>query len=282
MKYTLGALTFFLLLVACEEEIDYEGSILNEEDKGMVVTAWVTNERLPQTVHLNQLLGVQDVDQEAPPIEGAEVSLEVGEKTWTLSEVEPGIYRTDDSWQASPGDSLYLSISWNGENYSASTYMAKATDFEPFLAYSSEELGIEAGEDVKNWPVIPFLTNQFGYDDAARWQLRFTINIPDFPPQDTNKYEVFFTHPNLETNGLLSLESIDYKRVPDSTVMTLRKYSLSDEGYEYYRSVLTETDWSGDLYSTLPGNVPGNISNGAYGFFGASQVIHKTRILHVE
>lgn len=282
MKYLLSALALLCLLCSCEEEIDYEGSILNTEDDGLVVSAWVTNERLPQTVYLSTLLAVQDVEQKAPPVEGALVSLRIAGKTWTLNEIEPGTYQTDNSWKASAGDSVHLTISWKDEVYSASTYMAKASDFEPFLAYSAEELGIEADEDEKNWPVIPFLTNQFGYDDAARWQLRFTIDIPDFPPQDTNKFEVFFTHPNLETNGLLSLESIDYKRVPDSTLMTLRKFSLSEEGYEYYRSVLTETDWSGDLYSTLPGNVPGNISNGAYGFFGASQVIHKTRILHVE
>lgn len=269
-------------IAACEEEFDYKNKVADDLGTQLVVNAWITSNPEPQTVWLKKLVAVTDEGTTNPPVSGALVTLKNPNGTWLLNEVTSGEYVTDSTWRVDPNTTTELSIVWEGEQYQASAFMKKAEDFEPFKAYSAEELGIQVDARAKDWPVIPFLTNQFGYSDPARWELRFFINNPNLPPIDTSQSEVFFTHPNLETDGLLSLESIDYKIVPDSTSMILSKFSLSDEGYEYYRSVLKETDWSGDLYSTIPGNVPSNISNGGLGFFGASHVITKRTILSVR
>ena len=270
-----------IICESCEEEFDYNAKVEGVEGK-LVVNAWITSEPIPQTVSLRQLVSVTEIGRSNPVATGASVVLKNIFAEWRLTETAPGEYKTDSTWKVAPPMVTELIIEWEGESYTAKAPMAQAIDFEPFKVYSAEELGIEVDERAQGWPVIPFLTNQFGYDDPARWELRFSINDPNLPPLDTSNSEVFFTHPNLETDGLLSLESIDYKIVPDSTEMILSKFSLTDEAYEYYRAVLKETDWSGDLYSTIPGNVPSNISNEAVGFFGASHVITKRTILHVE
>lgn len=286
MTQKLLAFLLLALLMGCEEEIPYDSEIVGESDK-LVVLGWITDEPKPQTVKLVKIRSVSAADSENEVVSAAELSLSNQLGTWLLNEVRPGVYRTDSTWKAIPNDSIKLKINWNDETYSATAFMPEVKDFEPFRAYSAEELGIDIGPPGNGWPILPFLTNQFGFDDAARWEMRLRIDPRHAPPgaPDTlieSEPEVFFTHPSLETNGLLSLESIDNKIVPDSTLLILSKFSLSAKAYEYYRAVLTETDWSGRIYSTIPGNVPSNISHGAIGFLGASAVLTKTRILYIE
>lgn len=285
-KKLLIAVSLLCVLMGCEEEIPYDGGVVEKSDK-LIVLGWITDEAKPQTVKLVKIRPVNEADSENEVVSGADLSLSNELGTWPLNEVKPGVYRTDSTWQASPNDSIKLKINWRGEHYNAAAFMSEVKDFEPFRAYSAEELGIDIGPPGDGWPILQFLTNQFGFDDAARWEMRLRIDPRHAPPgaPDTlieSDPEVFFTHPSLETNGLLSLESIDHKIVPDSTVLILSKFSLSDEAYDYYRAVLTETDWSGRIYSTIPGNVPSNITNGAIGFLGASAVLTKTRILYIE
>jgi hypothetical protein len=55
-------------------------------------------------------------------------------------------------------------------------------------------------------------------------------------------------------------------------------YSIDKPGYDFFRA-LDEVDNSGDLFDTPPGNAKGNISNGAFGYFGASSKSTKEIII---
>ena len=57
----------------------------------------------------------------------------------------------------------------------------------------------------------------------------------------------------------------------DSNIRVSRM-SVSDQYHNYLISVLKETFWSNDIFTTIPANVSTNVSDGGVGFFYASDV----------
>lgn len=65
--------------------------------------------------------------------------------------------------------------------------------------------------------------------------------------------------------------------IGDSMKVTLEMQSITAEYYEYLTGLLLETVWKGTPWDGPPANVPGNISNGARGFFKAADIKRKSR-----
>jgi len=52
----------------------------------------------------------------------------------------------------------------------------------------------------------------------------------------------------------------------------IEMHSLTKEGYDYYKALLQQFVADGGVYSPSPATPPGNINNGALGFFKTSSV----------
>jgi len=63
---------------------------------------------------------------------------------------------------------------------------------------------------------------------------------------------------------------------PPGTVITERKYALTDEHAAFIRAVLLENTWQGGFFNTASADIPTNLSEGAKGYFGACGVVEKS------
>lgn len=283
--YTYSLLLLAVILSGCEEEIDYEPSTQNTTPR-LVVDAWLTD--LPQTqyIYLQQSRSVANADQEPEPITGAEVSLSTGTTEVLLSEPEPGTYATPNDWQGVPGTTYGLYIFWEGATWTAEAYMEPAADFDVVELLPANELASNPDIDLENWWGIRFLTNQFGYEHPSKWDLyrifpdSLIATHPDSVQEQLRNPQpvVYYTHPSLQTDGLLNFESVDNKLFPSGTVVRQTRYGLSEEHYAYLSAVLAESDWSGGLFDPTPGNVPSNVTNNGLGWFGASGTLTKEQV----
>ncbi|NJO87663.1 MAG: DUF4249 family protein [Chloroflexia bacterium] len=61
--------------------------------------------------------------------------------------------------------------------------------------------------------------------------------------------------------------------------VTLQMLSISEKKFDFLLAIILETDFSGTMFSGPPSNIPGNVSNGALGFFSASAVTEKTILI---
>ena len=52
----------------------------------------------------------------------------------------------------------------------------------------------------------------------------------------------------------------------------IEMHSLTKQGYDYYKALLQQFRTDGGVYSPTPATPPGNIDNGALGFFKTSAV----------
>jgi hypothetical protein len=66
---------------------------------------------------------------------------------------------------------------------------------------------------------------------------------------------------------------------PDQSIVVRRKYSLSAAYKTYLRSMLSETEWRGGNFDVQRSNVPGNLSEGATGFFAVCSVVSDTTLI---
>jgi hypothetical protein len=82
----------------------------------------------------------------------------------------------------------------------------------------------------------------------------------------------YFSLPSIDVNELFAPEA-EKILFPKGTKIIEKKYSLSEEQATFYRTLLLETNWKGGYFDVAPANITTNLSGGALGFFGVSQVI---------
>lgn len=268
----LLGLLFLIFLASCQEEIELDGYA---PEPRLVVEGQITSELQRHAVRLS-LSG--DYRGSAPydKITGALVAITDGRATFQLEEVEAGLYLTD-SLAGAPGNVYTLKIEWAGELFEASDTMGAIPG--PFTP-------VEFVTD-NGYPTMEYRRHQFGFPEANRWQL--IVGPPDTLLQpvltsslgqqigvdvdSSGAYTFnFFTHPNIEVNGLMNFEEAHFYGFRLGRTVSQKRFSLSGPYYQYLRAMFSETEWRGTLFDSTPGEVKGNVSNGGLGFFSAQAV----------
>jgi hypothetical protein len=63
----------------------------------------------------------------------------------------------------------------------------------------------------------------------------------------------------------------------DTSMVTLEMHSVTTGYYDFMTAMMLETVWKGSPWDGPPANVAGNVSNGAKGYFRASDVKRRSR-----
>ena len=260
------------LLYSCQEEIELDDYA---NDPRLVVEGGITNEYRRHEVKLS-LSG--DYRGRAPyeKVGGALVSITDGSSVFFLEETEKGVYKTD-SLAGLPGRVYTLAIEWDEEQYQASDTMGPVPP--PFTT-------VDFVDEVDH-STMEYRRHQFGFPEANRWQV--IVGPPDtlLRPVNTSMLGLqigvdvdtagaytfnFFTHPNIEVNGLMNFEEAHFYGFNPGRTVTQKRFSLSAPYYQYLRALFSETEWRGTLFDSTPGEVKGNVSNGGLGYFSAQAV----------
>lgn len=256
----LAVMINLLLFQGCEEESGWApgtgGSVK------IVVEACITNEFKTQQVKLTQTTLSPNDNPEG--VSSAQVIVSTADSVYLFKEdsTRPGIYLSEKKFSGKAGEEYSLFISKGDSIISAKATMPPVSDFR-FLTYSP------TGEN-GNFK-ITWVAETYSNWEPAMYEI--IIGQPDDSPVKL----YYYTLPSLDIHQVFppQMEETEFKK---GTVITERKYSLSPEHAAYIRALLAETGFSGGFYTTMPANVPTNLSNGALGFFSASEVIEKTMV----
>ena len=261
-----------LFLPACQEEIEL-GHYATEAR--LVVEGGITSEYRRHEVKLS-LSSDYRGSEPYEKVAGALVTITDGSNTFFLEETEAGLYKTD-SLVGLPGKGYTLAIEWNEERYEASDTMRAVPP--PFTS-------VDFVDEVDH-STMEYRRHQFGFPEANRWQV--IVGPPDtlLRPVNTSMLGLqvgvdvdtagaytfnFFTHPNIEVNGLMNFEEAHFYGFNPGRTVTQKRFSLSAAYYQYLRALFSETEWRGTLFDSTPGEVKGNVSNGGLGYFSAEAV----------
>ena len=256
-----------VLLISCEEATNWD--LDTQSTDLLVVEAHLTNELKSHLVKLSRT--TTDLNDTPEPVSGATVA--VGTEGTVVYFVEypegSGIYYSDTA-QAVVNRTYQLYINVAGEEYWAATRMVPVEPLKP-LSYSlvNEEKGLYE------------LNFQDSNDPSKKEYWISWGHLPDYqedPITETLARTYHYTLESIDVNQLFKPDT-DKIQFPAGSVVLRKKYSLSEDQQEFYRTFLSETQWRGSPFDIEKGNVITNLSEGAIGYFAVSTVVSDTTLV---
>jgi hypothetical protein len=267
MKKKILIIIYIFILFSCQKKIDKD--IKSSDSKFVVIESIITSENIYQKVKLSYTK--QQLNQTTETISNAEIKIFDGTDTisFTESNSESGTYYSNEKFIAVVNKIYFLSVKIEDKTYIASSNVIPVFDFEQ-LNYN---LLVDSTIELTNLPPYYSPEENAMYEIKIDWS--HLTDYQDSSYEKTHGLLYFYTLKTLDVPQIFApnQENITF---PFGCKITQKKYSLTDEHAEFYRSLLLETNWRGGIFDVEHGNVKTNFSNGALGFFGACTVIEKS------
>ena len=245
---------------SCSEKIELD---LNSSNTRLVVEGLITDKAGPQGVILTQSSSYF-FNEPPPPVEDAMVSVSVGGQQWLLSQESPGHYMLPQGFAGTPGTTYQLSILHDNTEYLASTLLRAVPAIDSL--------------SLAPHPILPgrdFLLIHFQEPAQTRDFYMYHIFFNDSLVTDSiNK--VPFGDDDGVNGQYLSIpvylfRSGDEAPQPGDRIR-VQKFSISEAYFQFMIALRRNQGTVGGPFAGPPANVPGNINNGALGFFLAAAV----------
>jgi hypothetical protein len=257
-------------LLSCQEviQVDFTGS----QAKKLVVEGSITTDTIAHQVLLSYT-GDYFGTPKKEVVTGAIVYISEGENIFPLREVDPGDYLTSNDVYGSVGKKYTLHIKLqDGSEYEASDSLRRCPEIDSIRQSANYNSYISGyGYDVlffgrepepagDHYMYLLYINNKL-YSDTIT---EVTFASDEFVNgQYIRNYQVYRIREH-DLPGVVSL-------------VTLEMYSTTKAYYDFMSALMVETVWRGTPWDGPPANIPGNVSNGANGFFRASDVKRKSR-----
>jgi hypothetical protein len=279
-KYTIKVFIILLgavVLNACTERIDVK---LDDTYTRLVVDGQLSNDSLNSKSIMLSRSSSYFYNQPPPPVTSANVVVKDDEgNSILLSEEQPGVYFLPDGFNSEVGKNYTLEIDLAEEIDGRTKYTAYTST--PSIG-DSMYIGLEYEPDwgEKGYYIV---TCYYWDPPGANWYMfdiykngiLLTDTITEKQVVDDRFYDGGFT--NGIGVGYLDQSRKDEELRPGD-VITFRASSVT-EGYAYFVwGVQEEVSFSTPLFSGPPANVPGNLSDGAIGYFTSYPVLFASTI----
>ncbi len=267
----------FLLLgcvtISCEEKINLE--LNTEKNSRLVVEGRITNRMEMQHVYLTRTSSYFSNDS-AQAEEGATVSIIGSINSVRLYEDKdfPGLYRTAYDTRGRIGHSYTLNITTKeNKHYEATSYLdtvanidSIVSDYEyiNYIKHGYYKLKLYAREPKGKGNIYMF--NVYVNDTLDNQNLAKTsVETDEFID-------------GLYLPGIVIYYINEDRIVKGTNLIKVDMLSISRDEYDFITAFLSETSYSGGLFSGPPANIPSNLKStdkdglDGLGFFGASAV----------
>lgn len=274
MKKYIYLLVASFLLISCVDEVTIDE--LSKVETRLVIEAHMDinkNDGAPTSTQTIKLTNTSSFyNQNYPTVSGATISMtnQTNNSVATFTETtEAGVYEATDFLIPNIGDTYTLTVTVNGEMYTAQDTYTSIVDINEITQET-----VTLTEEVIQVNIN--LDNQIGVDNYYLFQVETPYrNIPEYGNGDDklisekpgeNNYDFVILDDELE-------KGMDI----DITI-----YGISDQYNNYLSKLLALAQESGGPFATAPATVRGNIlnttnqNNYALGFFSLNQFVKRT------
>lgn len=263
-------LLIFLLAASCEEETSW--NLQDVTNDYVVVDGTITNELKTQQIRLSKPFA--NPNEIPEPISGAEILVSTNDEVYVFQEdlLKPGYYNSVEEFEGKAGKTYSLLINYNNRIISAKASHPQGAEFI-FLRYARQN-------ETKLFRII-WVANAYNAKRPAMYEILLDWSLvpgyENIDPDSARARLLYYTLPTLDVSEIFApaMESVLF---PPGTIITERRYSLTNEHAAYIRALLSETNWQGGLFNSAPANLPTNLSENGIGYFGACAVTSKTEI----
>ncbi len=281
MKNIIILISITILFTSCEKTINLEETIhlyLEQSKPKIVIEGQVTNHDGYQYVRVSRTAGFYD-DGTTPRVTNANVSVKDDLGNEFLFSHNPenqndsvGYYLPNTPFTGDVGRTYLLTVEVDGEIYTAQDKLFSVSGIDS-LSYRINEDEMEEPEDGnKFYEVLLYATEP--QDEVNYYLFKFFRNDSLKVYSDT---DIYFADDKVLGEAIDGLGSPIYFEPSDKA--RIEMYSISRDGYNYYTDLQALLNNDGGLFSQPPSNSRTNLSNGALGFFQASDVDVQTIII---
>lgn len=277
-NFNIFLFSSIILFSGCSEEeirLDLDSSVVR-----LVVDGIITTDTMEHCVSLS-LSGDYFYNKPATRVSGAKVTISDGVETFELveSETAPGKYYTPVDYFGKQDHLYTLEITGvdvagiaKDEVFSAESYL--------YSVLSIDSLGVDYSTQYDLWKVLLYAQDPAEENFYLFKLLRNGKLISDEYAEMSVTDDEYFDGNYIDGVWLFDL---DYKEEDEDLqvgdVLTVESYMIDEKYYDFLVAAQEETSPKNPLFSTIPANVPGNISNGALGVFAACSVYKKSVIV---
>lgn len=279
--YYLLFAAYCILFSACTERMDITTDNATPQ---LVITGYVTTDTTAHRIQISRTVGYFGTEK---PKTYSDAVVEIN--GMALHSLGEGIYATDSTFYGIAGNTYTLDV-WvdfnedgTPEYYTATTTMPvmhtlDSTTLSPLKSMTSKPAW---------WPMVHFFNhpgpNDFGVNlyirdtlYSSKLQRYFLYTLDNSAAE--NQYIHFPVYGYTIQEEMRWDHGTRFKVYPGDTV-TVELNVLSREYYEYIRTAKLEISGGNPLFAGPPANVPGNISGGALGIFGAYTASRKQAVM---
>lgn len=260
-------LSGILTLAACEEYIDVQFDM--DSGSKLVVEGCITTDTTAHTITLSRSGDFFDKGDQIME-SGAEITISDGDNVIVYAEVEPGIYQTEPTVFGLIGKNYTMNITLdNGQVYSATETIAELPEIDSVVAIPKAGFDQNSGQRTQGYYINYYGLEPKGLGNFYLWNLYMNGKLES----DSIQEKVFTDDEFVDGNYIKDFEIFFIKEsdLPSDTVeIEIEMFSISREYYDYMIGLFLETIWKGSPWDGPPANAVSNISNGALGYFRAS------------
>jgi len=259
-------LSLSVALSGCTEVVEFN---VGTQNPIIVVDGEINTLAMAHRVELTYSTDVFN-DDAAPPVKGANVTIQDDRYTHILTEIEPGIYETLDTVRGYESQDYKLSIEKDGNFYSAQETLKPVGDIDCAFLIAGDTSSLFLGDE---YLILMSAQEPKGLGDYYLWNYyEDGILISDTVTEKWYGDDEFIDGSDFV--GVLVV-LIDTEKVdPYNKTMMLEMKSISEGYYDYLYGLQLET-FRGSPFDGPPANPPSNMSEGAIGFFRATDVSRK-------
>ncbi len=111
------------------------------------------------------------------------------------------------------------------------------------------------------------------YEAIVHWDHLPGYNHPD---SISSRSMLYFTFNTIDVSHNIFPQDYQNITFPAGSIVYISNFSLNPQQGAYMRSLVSQTYWQGSLFESARGNLKGNISAGALGYFSTNAVIRDT------
>lgn len=246
--YRFFYVMLLLPLVSCEDLIQID---VNDAEANLVIVAEISNQEAHHEVYIHRTLPLSSTGQD--PVSGA--SVQVTDSTgrrFVYAEVEPGVYRSR-LFRGRIGMTYQLNVEVDDVPFEAFSTMPAAVPVDSIGTAISSFMGEDRMFITLKFNDPPGQANYYGY--------KMSVNDGAF--RFHNVYDDRFNDGRAVTHELFDLDL----ELQSGDKVRIQRRNIEQATYLYWRSVA-----SANPAASAPANPPGNISNGALGYFSAHSI----------
>jgi hypothetical protein len=272
------------LCAACTERMNI---VTDNAVPRLVITGAITTDTMQHVISISQTVGYFG-NEEVKTFSDAVVKINDD----LLLPLGDGRYATSASFSGVPGQTYALDVELDYDGNGVAEHYTAQTTVPPMHTLDSASLHIALAQtsDDPVWSVFVHFQDQPGlntygahlYIRSPYYSIQYTSSIPYYFLNMFGKttaegqyihFPVFFIQKELTWN--------DDSKLPLCTgdTLTVELNELTEVYYDFLRSAQREINGGNPLFTGPPANVPGNISSGALGVFGAYTVSRKSVVL---